>query len=46
MGWILSKDGKCAKIFTDGKCHRTGSFAPTVGLAYARSAMANLKPET
>ena len=46
MGWILSKDGKCAKIFPDGKCSRTGSFAPTVGLAYARIAMANLKPET
>ena len=44
--FILSKDGKCAKIFPGGKCHRTGSFAPTVGLAYARIVMANLKPET
>ena len=29
------------KIFTDGKCHRTGPYAPTVGPALARSTMAS-----
>ena len=32
----LSKDGKFAKILSDGKCSRTSPYAPTVGHAYAR----------
>ena len=44
--FTLSTDGKCAKIFPDGKCSRTGPYAPTVGNAPARIVMANLKPET
>ena len=32
---------KSAKDQADGKCHRTGSFAPTVGIALARSIRAS-----
>ena len=39
--FILSTDGKYAKILSDGKCHRTGPNAPTVGMAPARIIMAN-----
>jgi len=31
---------KCAKDQADGKCSRTGPYAPTVGLAHARSIIA------
>jgi len=39
--FTLSTDGKCAKILSDGKCSRTSPYAPTVGLAPARSVMAD-----
>jgi len=35
---------KSAKDQADGKCHRTGLFAPTVGLALARSVRAKCNP--
>ena len=39
---LFSMIEKDAKDQADGKCSRTGSFAPTVGIALARSVRAGV----